>query len=307
MEFELIEQFFKPQQVKRQDVALGIGDDCALLTVPADHQLAVSIDTLVAGIHFWENADPVDLGHKALAVNLSDLAAMGATPAWFTLALTLPQPDTAWLTKFCQGLFALARQYQVQLVGGDTTRGPLCITIQVHGFIPRGQAILRSGARPGDLVFVTGCLGDAGLALQLRAAAPPSLQQKLHRPEPRIREGLLLRQLANSAIDISDGLAADLSHILSTSGVGATIQLEQLPLSTALLTHTDRPSAQMLALTAGDDYELCFTLPAEKSLLLEQSGIAATCIGVVEAQPGLRIVNASGEAIILEKAGYQHF
>lgn len=277
-EFALIRTHFARLGVERGDVVLGVGDDCALLRVPPDQELAVSIDTLVAGVHFLADVDPEALGHKCLAVGLSDLAAMGAEPAWATLALTLPAEDPAWLGAFAAGFDALARAHGVALVGGDTTRGPLSITVQVHGLVPAGRAIRRSGARPGDLVCVSGTLGDAGLALRGLLAGEPVaafLRARLERPTPRLALGLALRGRATAMIDISDGLLADLGHILEESGarsgalgpqsLGAEIRLADLPLSPPLRAHLDgTPYDWALPLASGDDYELCFTLPPDQ-------------------------------------------
>jgi thiamine-monophosphate kinase len=316
-EFELIRRYFARQPVTRSDVVVAIGDDGAVLDVPADQQLVVSTDTLNAGVHFPVDADAVSIGHKSLAVNLSDLAAMGATPAWFTLNLSLPQVDPHWLDGFCQGLFDLAREHQVQLVGGDTTRGPLAIGITVHGLVPRGQALLRRGAAVGDLVYVTGELGGAALGLQryydklqLPQAQSEEVLRRLHTPTPRVREALMLRGLASACIDISDGLMADLGHILDASQVGAQVDLARLPLSPAY-----RQQLPVLgwegALGHGDDYELCFTLPAARREALrqvsQQFACGFTCIGVVEVQPGLRFTDASGLPFQPTAAGYDHF
>ncbi|CAM4398417.1 MAG: Thiamine-monophosphate kinase [Legionellaceae bacterium] len=306
-EFELINAFFKQQSLQRPDVLLGIGDDAALVKIPSGEVLAITVDTLVEGIHFHPNANPYDIGYKALAVNLSDLAAMGAQPAWATLALTLPETNTDWLYEFSRGFFELAQVFNVQLIGGDTTRGPLTITIQMQGFTPENKALKRSAAKPGDLIYVTGTLGDAGCALQLGLNAPIELAQRLHRPFPRITEGLLLREIAHSAIDISDGLAADLNHILENSQVGAQLFIEQIPLSTELLTQISPQEAQQLALCAGDDYELCFTISPSKVNLLLETGISCTCIGQIESLPGLKIKNNNGEIINLVHLGYSHF
>jgi thiamine-monophosphate kinase len=318
-EFALIDRYFAAHDVRRPDVALGIGDDCALLIPPVDQQLAVTVDTLVADVHFFATADPEGIGHKALAVNLSDLAAMGASPAWATLALTLPKVDEKWLDAFCRGLFMLADRYGVQLMGGDTTHGPVTvITIQAHGFVPPGLALRRDGARPGDHIYVTGMPGDAGLAL---AAAfgkvtvadkyADYLRLRLERPEPRVAQGLALRGIASAAIDISDGLAQDLGHILERSGVGAQLDVSQLPLSPALLTSLDRNAAITMALASGDDYELCFTAPLERVAQLEPSAANWDCrctpIGVITAEPGLRLLQADGSAFRLERPGYNHF
>ena len=314
-EFELIRTFFARQQISRADVAAGIGDDAALLQPPPGQQLAVTSDLLVSGVHFFPDADPVALGHKALAVNLSDLAAMGAEPAWFLLNLTLPRVDTAWLEKFCQGMFGLAREYGVQLVGGDTSRGPLAIAIEAHGFVPAGQALRRSGAKVGDRIYVTGTLGDAALALQHRLGRLPlpqndiaSVTARLDRPTPRVREGMALRGLANSAIDVSDGLLADLGHILEMSRVGARIFLDKIPVSPVCRAHI-KDLGWDAVLATGDDYELCFTVPAANIAALEKlpSAGAFHHIGEIEAEAGLRIVDESGKAYRPRETGHDHF
>ena len=318
-EFSLIDRYFAAHSLRRPDVALGIGDDCAVLIPPPNQQLVVTMDTLVAGVHFFVDADPEGLGHKALAVNLSDLAAMGATPAWATLALTLPKADEDWLGRFCRGLFALADRYGVQLVGGDTTHGPvITVTIQAHGFVPPGLALRRDGARPGDEIYVTGAPGDAGLALAAaygKATVAPEyrayIQQRLDRPEPRLAEGMALRGVASAAIDVSDGLAQDLGHILERSGVGARLEVERLPLSPALIISLGRDAAIVTALTGGDDYELCFTAPPGRAAQLETVAASWECrcarIGVITAEPGLQLVRADGSAFHLERLGYDHF
>lgn len=318
-EFSLIDRYFATQGLRRADVWLGIGDDCALLVPPADQHLVLTLDTLVAGVHFFPDTDPEGLGHKALAVNLSDLASMGAAPTWATLALTLPRADEDWLGRFCRGLFALAERYGVQLVGGDTTHGPITtITIQAHGFIPPGLALCRDGAKPGDGIYVTGTLGDAGLALGAafgKAMVAPEyrdyVQQRLERPEPRIAQGVALRGIAGAAIDVSDGLAQDLGHILERSRVGARLEVDRLSLSPALAASLDRDAALATALAGGDDYELCFTVPPERAARLEQVAADWACrctrIGVITAEPGLRLVRADGSAFHLERLGYDHF
>ncbi|PJD93400.1 MAG: thiamine-phosphate kinase [Legionella sp.] len=312
-EFELIRTFFLKQK-QRKDVQLGIGDDCALVSIPFGHQLAVSMDTLIEGVHFPQETSPFAIGYKALAVNLSDLAAMGATPAWFTLALTLPKADSAWLSAFSEGLFTLARQFDIQLIGGDTTRGPLSITIQVHGFVPQGKAILRSQAKPFDLIYVTHQIGDAGLALlhmqkkiKLRSDVFDKVALRLNQPFPRVREGLLLREMASSMIDISDGLLADLTHLLEQSKVGALVDVNSLPLSSELKQSMSIADAVVLALTAGDDYELCFTLPVDKQKALEQLSLPVHCIGQITAGSSLQLMQAGQPLDIRTKAGYLHF
>lgn len=317
-ELELIRRFFANAGVHRDDVELGIGDDAALLAVPPGMQLAVTIDTLVEGVHFSKDTDARSLGHKLLAVNLSDLAAMGAQPAWATLALTLPRADEAWIEPFSGGLLELAQRYGVQLVGGNTTRGPLTLTLQAHGLVPPGEALRRSGARPGDLVYVTGSLGDAGLALlalqeEIRLPARDKAQAltRLNRPEPRVAHGLALRGIASAAIDISDGLAADLGHILDASGAGATLHAERLPISPVLRSVFHEAGGWTLPLSAGDDYELCFTIPSERQAELEQRFAdldpGCTWIGMIEKSPGLRCVLDDSTEIKPARGGYDHF
>lgn len=318
-EFDLIARYFENQAVKRKDVPLAIGDDCALLEVPNGSQLAVSTDSLVAGTHFLADADPSWIAHKALASNLSDLAAMGATPAWVSLALTMPQPDETWLAGFCKGFFALAEYYNVQLVGGDTTKGPLSITLTVHGFIPTGKALTRSGARSGDWIYVTGNLGDsaAGLALLLGQktvddpALAATLLERHHKAEPRILAGQALRGLASSALDISDGLISDLGHILQRSGVAAEIDVDKLPLSPELIAfEPERDTALQLALASGEEYELCFTVPEQNrgavDTALARSGVRATCIGQLRPGQGITLIREN-QPLSWKLHGYDHF
>ena len=318
-EFELIQRYFSRIGKPRTDVALGIGDDAALLNPPAGQQLVIATDTLVQGVHFPTNTLPYYIGWKALAVNLSDLAAMGAEPAWFTLALTLPESSDAWLTEFSRGLFDLADQYGLSLVGGDTTRGPLTVTVQIAGYVPTGQALLRAGAGPGDRIFVTGSLGDATLALQLLtdqlpvpAQNYPGLLKRLNQPQPRIEEGRALRGIASCAIDISDGLLADLQHMLDASDIGAEIYLPQIPYSTQARQLLSRyPDIRNSLLSGGDDYELCFCVAPDKLQPLEQ--IAAenqfqfTEIGQVSDSKELRCLDAAGRAVEIDTRGYTHF
>ncbi len=316
-EFELIREFFARQPVTRPDVVLGIGDDAALLSVPPGQELVVSTDLLVGGVHFSEEAAADSVGHKALAVNLSDLAAMGATPAWFTLNLSMPSVEVKWMEGFCSGLYALAERYRVALVGGDTTRGPLTIGIQIMGLAPIGTALRRSTARPGDRVYVTGQIGDAALGLRLLQgglhvpeAFRAGVLARLHRPAPRIDAGLTLRGLATSCIDISDGLVADLGHILEASGLGARLDLERLPRSPAYASVFDVVGWEP-ALAGGDDYELCFTAPpAREPGLLKMFatlGLACTAVGEIETPPGLRIFDRAGKLHTPAKAGFDHF
>lgn len=316
-EFSLIEQYFAELTAKRDDVVLGIGDDCALLQCPPQHQLAVSIDTLVENVHFFADVDPHTLGHKSLAVSLSDLAAMGATPAWFTLALTLPEVNEAWLKQFSTGLAELAIQHNIQLVGGDTTRGPLSISIQVHGFVENNQAFRRDQANHGDLIFVSGTLGDAGAALkhrldnwspaELTADDWQYLQHRLELPTPQNNLVETLRGNTTAAIDISDGLLADLDHILSKSGKGAVIDLDKLPLSDAL-TKLPFEQASLLALNSGDDYELCFTVPATKVDNLAPIADKISCIGEITAEKALILRDQTGQHRHYDaRKGYDHF
>lgn len=317
-EFNLIKHYFSALTPARSDVQLGIGDDAALLKVPQDRVLAVSIDTLVSGVHFYSDVSPESLGHKALAVNLSDLAAMGAQPAWVTLALTLPEIDEPWLSAFCRGFAKLATDHGVQLVGGDTTLGPLSITVQVHGFLPAGEGLRRSGAQVGDDIYVTGCLGDAALALhhiESRGAFDVLdigyLKRRLERPEPRVEVGLALRQMATSAIDISDGLLGDLIHILQSSGVGACLELEKLPLSRSVADSLLKEDDWTRVVAGGDDYELCFTLPEVDRIqigeLANRLGLPITRIGYIEQKAGLRCFTRDGTLWVPERSGYQHF
>lgn len=317
-EFDLIRTFFADLGAARGDVELGVGDDCALLAVPPGQRLAVSIDTLASGVHFLRDCNPESLGHKALAVGLSDLAAMGAEPTWATLALTLPpelpREHPAWLPAFARGLDALARAHGVRLVGGDTTSGPLSITIQVHGFVPTGTAIRRAGARPGDLVCVSGTLGDAGLALEslLADESPePALRERLERPSPRVALGLALRGLASAMIDVSDGLAADLGHILEASGAGAVLDLSTLPLSPAVAARVAAQRDWTLPLASGDDYELCFCMPPDRVALIPDLALLAGCpvtvIGRVVAERGLHCLTPDGREAKLARAGFDHF
>lgn len=318
-EFDLIARYFNRYRTARQDVQLGIGDDCALLTVTDKQQIAVSTDTLVEGIHFLKTISPADLGYKALAVNLSDLAAMGADPAWVSLALTLPAVDADWLEAFSDSLFEQLDYYGMQLIGGDTTRGPLSMTLTIQGLIPAGRALLRSGARVGDWIYVTGTLGDsaAGLAiLQDRLVvdderASKALIKRHLRPQPRVLQGQALRQLATSAIDISDGLIADLGHILKASDCGARLDLDLLPISSELQQQVEPEQALKWALTGGEDYELCFTVPEINRGALEVAlghlGVQFTCIGqIAPLSEGIKY-QRSGKTVELAWRGFDHF
>ena len=318
-EFELIQRFFNRRIQGKPDIVLGIGDDAALIAPPPEQQLVIAIDTLVKGVHFPDTTLPYDIGWKALAVNLSDLAAMGAEPAWFTLALTLPESSESWLTAFSHGLFDLAKQYDLPLVGGDTTRGPLTVTVQIAGTVPPGQALLRAGARPGDHIYVTGSVGDATLALQLlageiaaNATDYPELLSHLNRPLPRIAEGCALRGIASCAIDISDGLLADLQHILDASECGAEIFLESLPFSPAVRQLLERfPEIWRALISGGDDYQLCFCVAPENVMHLKQMAqqhdFDFSEIGRISVARELRCLDARGKAVDVSARGYTHF
>ncbi len=313
-EFELIERFFT-RGVKR--AALGIGDDCALFAPAPGMQLAVSSDMLVEGRHFLSTVAPDRLGRKALAVNLSDLAACGAQPLAFTLALAMPRAEEAFLEGFARGLFALADAHRIELVGGDTTQGPLNICITVFGEVPAGQALLRSGARPGDDLYASGTVGDARLALEairgtlaLDGMAFEQVRVAMETPQPRVALGLALRGVATSAIDVSDGLLGDLGHILRRSGVGAIVEADAVPRSAVL--HAQPLALQReCTLAGGDDYELVFTAaPADAARVrdaAQRAGVAATRIGRIEAGSGLRLVDAEGRAIANRFGSFDHF
>ena len=291
-EFDLIKRYFQKPAVG--GVKLGVGDDAAVLAVPPGYELVVTTDTLVSGVHFFADVSPATLGHKALAVNLSDLAAMGAQPAWFTLALTLPQADPEWLDAFAQGLFLLADSSGIALVGGDTTQGPLSITITAMGLVPKGQALTRSGAQTGDLVFVSGTIGDAAQALadlKKWGQTPTRLRARLECPTPRLALGQALRGLATACIDVSDGLVQDLGHILAASGRGAKINLSPF--------------------LSGDDYELLFTAPEHSLADIMAAAVACDCvvtpIGHIQAEPGLYLFDAQGREYQPVQSGFQHF
>lgn len=320
-EFDLIKQYFT--RPGRRDASgrtvLGVGDDCALLAPTPGMQLAVSSDMLVEGRHFLASADPFDLGHKCLAVNLSDLAAMGARPLGFTLALALPAADSAWLDGFSRGLFALADLHGCELVGGDTTRGPLNICITIFGELAPGTALRRDAARAGDDIWISGSLGDARLALAdalneltLNDADRQLAAPRLHAPAPRVALGRLLAEgrLAHAALDISDGLAGDLNHILAASKVGAVLDVDALPVGPALLRQPPELRRRFAA-AGGDDYELCFTAPAaQREAILAAAARADTPVarvGRIEAAPGLRLVDAAGAPLSLTLRGWDHF
>lgn len=316
-EFEIIRRHFRAATPAREDVLLGVGDDCALLQVPSDRLLAVSSDTLVAGRHFEPQVAPDALGHKALAVNLSDLAAMGAEPVWASLCLTLPEADEAWLSGFAKGFTALAQRYGVQLVGGDTTRGPLSVSVTVHGLLEPGRAMQRDRARPGDLLYVTGQLGDAGLALlarqglYVRDGSMAALQRRLDRPEPRVAEGRSAAALAHAGIDLSDGLGSDLRHLCEASGVGALLYLESLPLSDAVRDYVQETGDWSVPLSSGDDYELLVSVPADRQSAFETAArdwsVPATWVGIVDHGRTVRAMHPDGRLEDEVTGGYDHF
>ena len=316
-EFNLIERFFVRDNPARRDVVLGIGDDCALLKVPEGQCLAVSVDTLLEGTHFLASSTAADVARKAMAANLSDLAAMGAEPAWVTLSLSIPDIEIGWLQAFSDSLHELLEHYGLQVVGGDTTRGSLAVTMQVHGFVPENVALKRSGAKAGDLVCVTGTLGDAALGLLIAQqtlsvdeVVGEHLLARYFRPKAQVAAGIALRNNASSAIDISDGLVADLGHICKASGVGAVINAEQIPLSDAAVKVTDEDKVLEYALTGGDDYELCFTVSEDNlkkvQSSLETVGVACYVIGRIAGKQDVRVVK-DGENVVLNKKGFDHF
>lgn len=318
-EFELIRRYFT---YPAPHTRLGVGDDAAVVRLRRGMELVVSTDMLLSGRHFFHDADPRRLGHKALAVNLSDMAAMGATPRWVTLSLALPRADTTWLQAFTAGFMQLARQYGVDLIGGDTTRGPLTICVQIMGEVPSGKALRRDGARAGDDVWVSGNLGDAALALaarsgRLRLAAREfaAVSRRLDLPLPRIELGEALRATARSAIDISDGLLADLGHICERSRVGAVIELAHVPRSTIMERYVDRAAGRAALLSGGDDYELCFTAPRSRRSAVERiarrSGLKVTRIGrIITARRGtgaVAIIGKDGKPVVVRHPGFDHF
>jgi thiamine-monophosphate kinase len=317
-EFDIIQRYFSHPA---PSAVLGIGDDAALIRPTADRELAVSTDMLVSGQHFFADVDPCMLGHKSLAVNLSDMAAMGAMPRWATLSLALPENtagDEEWLQAFSSGFFGLARTHQVELIGGDTTRGPLNICVTIMGEVAKGKALRRSGARPDDDIWVSGRLGDAALALAhqqrrivLEACELDGCFSALHSPTPRVALGQRLIGLAHSAIDISDGLLADLGHILQNSNVAATIHVDEINCSASIKKRLPHPLAMKCLLAGGDDYELCFTaspaVRAKIERLSREERIPLTRIGKVGGGEGLVVLDAAGRAVTLETKGYDHF
>ena len=319
-EFALIDRYFR-RASRDPAVRLSVGDDAAIVTPRPGCELALAVDMLVEGRHFLHDADPAALGHKTLAVNLSDMAAMGATPRWALLAGALPDDDEAWLAAFAGGLFALAARYAVTLVGGDTTRGPRNLCLTIVGELPAGAAITRAGARAGDDIHVSGRLGDAALALAalqqrtgLAADVLAALQRRLDTPEPRVALGEKLRGVASSAIDLSDGLTGDLAHVLDASGVGADVELDRIPRAPALaqkLAGEERDLALACLLAGGDDYELCFTAPpsvrARLAATAVELALPVTRIGTITAEPGLRIRDEAGRALATLPQAFDHF
>jgi len=316
-EFELIRHYFTEQIVKRKDVHLGIGDDCALVTPPERQHIAVTTDTLVAGVHFPLDTSARAIGHKSIAVNLSDLAAMGAEPSWISLAITLPEVDEQWIDEFCLGVFELCEFYNVQLIGGDTTQGPLSITVTAQGFVPFDKYISRSGAKAGDWLYVTGEIGGAALGLQHiqgKIVVEPKYQdeviKRLDFPKARILAGQALREYATSAIDLSDGLVADLEHICKASGVGANIVLDDLPIPVALKETIGLDKAYDMALKGGDDYELLFSVAEDNRVgmetVLANSGNKITCIGQLNGSDKIT-TTLNNKPVVLNVKGFQHF
>lgn len=314
-EFELIQRYFtRPAK----SVLVGVGDDCALCKVPDGLALAISTDMLVEGTHFFSGADPRKLGHKTLAVNLSDIAAMGADPRWATLAIALPEADEAWVAAFAAGFFAIADRFGVELIGGDTTRGPRTLSVTIMGTSPPGLALRRDGARVGDLVWLSGCTGEAALAVAHRRgeiALDPAVQgdcdARLDLPEPRVALGRAIRAHATAAIDVSDGLLADLAHICERSRVGAEVELACVPRAPAIDACADPARALAALLAGGDDYELVFTAPAMESDAIlaagARVGVAVTRIGRVVAGDRVRVIDAGGAALHIDRAGFDHF
>ncbi|TOH80467.1 thiamine-phosphate kinase [Vibrio parahaemolyticus] len=317
-EFNLIDKYFVGRQNQRKDVHLAAGDDCALVKAPANVQIAISTDTLVAGTHFLPHANPAWVAHKALASNISDLAAMGATPAWVSFALTMPEADEEWLATFCDAFFELADYFGIQLIGGDTTKGPLSLTLTVQGFVPEGKALTRSGAKVGDWVYVTGNLGDAKAGLDvildetLRSRIGADELEKAHYlSTPRVLAGQALVGLASSAIDISDGLISDIKHILKRSQVGVSIDVSQLPISSELVQFLDdKVSAQQYALSSGEEYELCFTVSEQNrgslQSALSYSGCKVTCIGQIRPN-GTFELHDNNQPLDWDLSGFDHF
>jgi len=313
-EFNLIAKYFTRLSPSAD---LGVGDDAALLRVRDGHQLAISVDMLVAGTHFFHDAAPYDIGWKSMAVNISDMAAMGATPKWATLAIALPEINEPWLAEFSRGLFACADMFKVDLIGGDTTRGPLNISVQIMGEVPTNQALRRDGAQPDDDIWVSGKLGSAALGLAhlqkkiaLDAETSQDCLMALHRPTPRVTLGQALLGKANSCIDVSDGLLADVGHILDASSLGATITLENIACDAHLRAHLDKPAIQQCILAGGDDYELAFTAPESQREAIhqlgQQLGLPLSIIGKTTKNTGTQVFYKQ-QLLDISKKGFDHF
>jgi thiamine-monophosphate kinase len=321
-EFELIRRFFTrpaPASGSRAGVAIGIGDDAAVLDLPPGNQLVAAVDTILEGRHFYPGTDARSVGHRALAVNLSDVAAMGATPAWATLALSMPRVDPVWLERFAAGLLDLADAHQVALVGGDTTRGPLTVSVQILGYAPHNSALLRSGAKAGDLLVVTGSLGDAGAGLAYAKTLPEilghehdvqTLVARYEYPTPRVAMGIAARGIASAAMDLSDGLVGDLPKLAQASGLGASVAIEKLPLSAALRAVVDLHTAREWALSAGDDYELLFSVAPARYVALQAQAqrlnLTLSIIGEMRAAAGISWL-LDGASFAPRSSGYDHF
>ncbi len=317
-EFELIKQYFQNLTEEDSSIQCGIGDDAAIVKIPQGMDVVLSIDTLLEDTHFPAETDPFDIGYKALAVNLSDMAAMGAVPQWVLLSISLPENDEAWLKEFASGFLQLAKQHSVSLIGGDMSRGPLSVTLQIQGLVPTDTALKRDGAQKGDLIYVTGSLGDAGVGLDIIQGKisigndhEAFFLNSLNRPEISVEAGLRLREIANSAIDISDGLIADLGHILDASHVGAEVEVEKIPLSEAMHQCIEETNAWNYALTSGDDYKLCFTAStAQHELIINtfrEINIPVSCIGKIKGEPGLQLKIPEGTCFEPSGKSYQHF
>lgn len=314
-EFSLINTFFKSIGSTRRDVVLGIGDDAACLDVPAGYQLLISTDSLLADVHFCSNWDAYDIACKCVMVNVSDIAAMGGKPCWVSLALTLPSFDSVWLERFSKGLNDSLQRFNIALIGGDTTKGSLSITLTIHGLVPIGRSIQRKGAEAGDVIYVSGVLGAAALAVHYLNLSMDNQDRAvvlnlLQHPNPRVDLTTCLQAYASAAIDISDGLSADLNHICLASGVGACLFSDALPIH-CLVKQYEPEKALDFVLSGGDDYELCFTVPkpSEAAFLqdLDQMNLQCYPIGVIESMPGMRLQTHLGDIIELTPRGYQHF
>jgi len=317
-EFELIKKYFHDLTDQDPSVKCGIGDDAAIIQVPEGREVVLSMDTLLEGTHFPVDTSPSDIGYKALAVNLSDMAAMGAVPKWVLLSISLPESNEAWIKEFASGFLKLAKQHSISLIGGDMSRGALSITINIQGLVAVDSALKRDGAQKDDLIYVTGTLGDAGVGLDIIQGKQSIGNEykafflnSLNRPEVSIEAGLRIREIANSAIDVSDGLVADLGHILDASHVGAEIEVKNLPLSEAMQQCMDETIAWNYALTSGDDYKLCFTASAEQHELIistfKEINIPVSCIGMIKQEAGLQLKLPDGACFEPSWKSYQHF